>query len=186
MGGKPGFVVFAWVLEELRVPVEAIAGTSMGALVGGAYASGMTVAEMQRQVLAIRTAHIVRDDPPRQDQSERRKRDDRTNFLGPEFGIIEGSLSLPKGAVSGIGLEALLRGFVRSAGGAGFDDLPIPLRVVATDIETGSMRVLAAGDLASALRASSRFRACWRRSRSTAPCWSMAALAATCRSTWRG
>ncbi len=142
------------VLEELRVPVDAIAGTSMGALVGGAYASGMTVAEMQLQVLSIRTADILRDDPPRRDQPERLKRDDSINFLGPEFGVKDGQLSLPKGAVSGIGLEALLRGFVRSGGEPRFDALPIPLRVVATDIETGRVHVLDSGDLASALRAS--------------------------------
>jgi NTE family protein len=142
------------VLEELRVPVDAIAGTSMGALVGGAYASGMTIVEMQRQVLRIRTADIVRDHPPRHDQPERLKRDDRNNFLGPEFGVKDGELSLPKGAVSGIGLEALLRGFVGSTGGTNFDTLPIPLRVIATNIETGQMHVLASGDLATALRAS--------------------------------
>ena len=64
------------VLEELRVPIDAIAGTSMGALVGGAYASGLSVAEMQARIGAIRTADILNDDPPRREWSERRKRDE--------------------------------------------------------------------------------------------------------------
>lgn len=142
------------VLEEMRVPIDVIVGTSMGALVGGAYASGMTLDEMGKRVVAIRTADIIRDEPPRSEQSERRKRDDLGNFLGPTFGVQDGSLTLPKGAVSGIGLEALLRGFVEQHREIDFDRLPIPYRAVATDIETGRMQVLSSGSLAAAMRAS--------------------------------
>ncbi len=142
------------VLEDMRVPIDVIVGTSMGALVGGAYASGMTLDEMGKRVAAIRTADILRDEPPRSEQSERRKRDDLGNFLGPTFGVQDGSLTLPKGAVSGIGLEALLRGFVEQQRELDFDRLPIPFRAVATDIETGRMKVLGSGSLAAAMRAS--------------------------------
>ncbi len=142
------------VLEELRVPVDAIAGTSMGALVGGAYASGMSVARMRERIGSIRTVDVVNDDPPRSEWSESRKRDDRANFLGPEFGVRKDGLYLPKGAVSGIGLDALLREFVQLRNVVHFDSLPIRFRAVATDIETGHMRVLESGSLAAALRAS--------------------------------
>ncbi len=142
------------VLEEPRVPIDAIAGASMGALVGGAYASGMSVVEMEQRILAIRTTDIVNDDPPRPEQTERRKRDTQSNFLGPEFGLRGGELNLPIGAVSGIGLEAMLRDFVGSRNVVHFDSLQIPFRAVATDIETGRVQVLDSGDLASALRAS--------------------------------
>lgn len=142
------------VLEELRVPIDVIAGTSMGAIVGGAYASGLSVAEMKKRIGSIRTADILRDDPPRSEQSIRRRQEDRTNFLGPEIGVRDGRMHLPKGAVSGIGLEALLRSLVHKGGVTDFDALPIPFRAIATDIETGRMRVLATGDLPSALRAS--------------------------------
>ena len=142
------------VLEELHIPIDAIAGTSMGALVGGAYASGMSVAQMRERIKVIRTADVVNDDPPRTEWSERRKRDDQANFLGPEFGVGKDGLSLPKGVVSGVGLDALLRGFVQLRNVVHFDSLPIRFRAVATDIETGHMRVLESGNMASALRAS--------------------------------
>lgn len=142
------------VLEELRVPIYAIAGTSMGALVGGAYASGMSVAQMRERIGTIRTVDVVNDDPPRSEWSESRKRDDQANFLGPEFGVSKDGLNLPKGVVSGVGLEALLREFVHSRNVVHFDSLPIRFRAVATDIETGHMRVLESGSLAAALRAS--------------------------------
>ena len=126
----------------------------MGALVGGAYASGMSVAQMRERIEVIRTADVVNDDPPRTEWSERRKRDDQANFLGPEFGVGKDGLSLPKGVVSGVGLDALLRGFVQLRNVVHFDSLPIRFRAVATDIETGHMRVLESGNMASALRAS--------------------------------
>ncbi len=142
------------VLEELRVPIDAIAGTSMGALVGGAYASGLSVAQMHERIGSIRTASILNDDPPRREWSETRKHDEQANFLGPEFGVRTDGLNLPKGAVSGIGLDALLREFVQARNVVHFDGLPIRFRAVATDIETGHMVVLDSGSVASAMRAS--------------------------------
>src|SRR4051812_28496075 len=63
------------VLEELRVPVHCIAGTSMGSIVGAAYASGLYVAEMERIVGEISTELLFKEKPSRQDQSIRRKAD---------------------------------------------------------------------------------------------------------------
>ncbi|MFT5400027.1 MAG: NTE family protein [Gammaproteobacteria bacterium] len=142
------------VLEALRVPIDIIVGTSMGAVVGGVYASGMSVAEMETRLSSIKSEDILSDDIPRPDQSERRKRDDIANFIGPEFGVKNYELHLPKGAVAGISLEALLRNLVQHSGNIDFDTLPVPFRAVATDIVNGQMYVLDSGDLVSALRAS--------------------------------
>lgn len=142
------------VLEELRIPIDYIAGTSMGSIVGGAYASGTPVAEMEAVLGKLSTAALMVDRPERIDQPIRRRRDDFTPYIGPEFGVRGGSLRLPRGAVSGVALEAVLRGLVRVRGVDQFDRLPIPFRAMATDIESGEHVVLSTGDLAGAMRAS--------------------------------
>ena len=75
------------VLEEMRVPIDCIAGTSMGALVGASYATGTSVAEMEAILDRISTALLFKEKPPRQEQSIRRKLDDRTDLVGPEIGF---------------------------------------------------------------------------------------------------
>ena len=142
------------VLEELRVPVDFVAGTSMGAIVGGAYASGSTVVELEASLRNTSAAALFRDQPPRQDQNMRRKQDDLLPLFGAEIGLQNGAVSLPKGAVSGIVLESVLRRLVKEKGQSNFDRLPIPFRAVATDIETGQMVVFSEGDLAGVMRAS--------------------------------
>src|SRR5438034_532335 len=68
------------VLEELRVPIDCITGTSMGSLVGGAYATGTTVPEMEKILEGISTELLFTERPPRQEQAIRRKLDDRLDF----------------------------------------------------------------------------------------------------------
>jgi len=142
------------VLESMRIPIDYIAGTSMGSIVGGAYASGTSIAEMEAVLGKLTTAALLVDRPERIDQPIRRRRDDLTPYIGPEFGVQGGSLRLPRGAVSGVALEAVLRGLVRTRGIDRFDRLPIPFHAMATDIETGAHVVLSRGDLAEAMRAS--------------------------------
>jgi NTE family protein len=142
------------VLEELRVPVDYIAGTSMGSIVGGSYASGNSVDQMLRDISTIKSADLATDSPSRQDISIRRKQDDLKNYIGPEIGFRRGKLLLPKGVVTGIGLEAVLRDLAKVKGPVDFDTLPIPFRAVATDIEFGKMVVFRSGDLAAVMRAS--------------------------------
>lgn len=141
------------VLEELRVPVHCIAGTSMGAVVGGSYASGYSIAEMEELMKGISTDQLLREKPPRQELSIRRKQEDLTNLVGPEFGVRRGLL-LPKGFVSGLQFERVIRELVRVHGAPKFDDLPIPFRAVATDLATGKAVVFSEGELTSAIRAS--------------------------------
>jgi NTE family protein len=142
------------VLEELRVPIDYIAGTSMGSIVGGSYASGNTINQMLLDISFIKTAQLATDSPQRQDVAFRRKEDDLKNYIGPELGVHGGSLLLPKGLVTGVGLEAVLRHLAKVKGSIDFDKLPIPFRAVATDIATGKMVVFRSGDLATVMRAS--------------------------------
>ncbi len=142
------------VLEELHVPVDIIVGTSMGAIIGASYASGASVDEMEQALPRLTTRALFNDDPDRDEMSMRAKREDLLPFIGPQFGVGADGLRLPRGAVSGIALEAHLRSLVKAKGERDFDALPIPFRAVATDITTGQMTVFRRGDLATVIRAS--------------------------------
>lgn len=141
------------VLEELRIPVDVIVGTSAGAIVGAAYASGLPLPAIEQEMKALNTAVLFRD-MARAERPYRSKMDDAANYVGPELGLQDGGLALPKGAVAGVSLEAVLRRLTRRASGHDFDRLPIPFRAIATDLATGEMVVLSRGSLAAAIRAS--------------------------------
>jgi len=142
------------VLEALRVPVDCIAGTSMGAIVGASYASGMSVAEMLVEIDKITGEMLFTDKPPRADQPIRIKADDNLPLAAPEMGLLNGSLTLPKGLVSGVALESELRRLVKVRDARRFDQLPIPFRAVATSLGDGQMVVFDRGLLPTAMRAS--------------------------------
>jgi NTE family protein len=148
------------VLEEYRVPVHCIAGTSMGALIGAGYATGTTVAELEEVSGQITTELLFKEKPPRAEIDMRRKVDDYRNFFGPELGIgpkgegTGNSVKLPKGVVSGVQLETVLRQLSKAKGYHRFDELPIPFRAVATDLVTGKAVVFHDGELANVMRAS--------------------------------
>ncbi|MFD2271105.1 patatin-like phospholipase family protein [Undibacterium arcticum] len=142
------------VLEEMRIPIDCIAGTSMGSIVGGSYAAGASIAEMEQQLKSITSETLFKDKPPRQDVPIHRKQDDQTLYFSPELGVRDGKILLPKGIVSGIVLEAELRKLAKTPGYINFDELPIPFRAVATDIASGQMVVFRDGELASVMRAS--------------------------------
>ncbi len=142
------------VLEEYRVPIDCIAATSMGALVGAAYATGTTVAEMQSIVGQITTETLYKENPPRTEVNMRRKLDDNTLLFGPELGIGRDGLKLPKGVVTGVQLESFLRQLSKAPGYHQFDQLQIPFRAVATDLVSGKAVVFSEGELANVMRAS--------------------------------
>ena len=75
------------VLEELRVPVDVIAGTSMGSIVGASYATGLSVPDMEAAIKSITTEKLFTDRPPRADQTMRQKSDDQSPYLVPELGV---------------------------------------------------------------------------------------------------
>jgi NTE family protein len=143
------------VLEELRVPIDAIAGTSMGALVGGAYASGLSAAELERAVTSVDWNALFDDDPPRSEWPMRRKQEDERPTFGFTLGVRDGKVRLPKGAISGQEVLLFLSDLSKGAEGVDrFDHLPIPFRAVATDLQTGEMMVFDRGPLPFAMRAS--------------------------------
>jgi NTE family protein len=143
------------VLEEMRVPIHCVTGTSMGAIVGGTFASGRTPAEMEKLVLAADWDAVFRDRPPRREIAVRRKFDDYKTLFAPEYGVKDGGLALPKGVIAGVSIESFFRSLAAPAFGVtDFRKLPIPFRAMATDIETGESVVLDHGSVAQAMRAS--------------------------------
>jgi NTE family protein len=143
------------VLERERVPIDVITGTSMGAIIGGLYASGMTSTQIEAELLKVDWDAVFAGRVDRQLLSQRRKEEDFEIAPAIEIGMHDGELRAPLGALSGRGLETMLRRYtlpVRDV--RRFDALPIPFRAVATDMETGQATVLAEGDLALALRSS--------------------------------
>lgn len=143
------------VLEELHVPVDVVAGTSMGSVVGGLYASGMSPADMERLVRTTDWEDLLDDRPSRDRLSFRRKQDDVLNYVDLEMGLSAKGISFPSGLIAGQKLGFLLKTLtLGTVGVSRFDDLPLPFRCVATDIATGEKVVLSDGSLAEAIRAS--------------------------------
>lgn len=143
------------VLEELHVPIDCIAGTSMGALVGAGYASGIPAAELEGFVTGIDWKSVVGGLGKRNLEPMEQKRAGVTYSNNLELGIKGGAVLLPGGLVDSSAIENLLRSFVaQSRMQPNFDRLPIPFRAVATDMITGDMVVIKQGDLATAMRAS--------------------------------
>src|SRR5262245_5437602 len=141
------------VLEEQRVPIDIIVGTSAGSIIGAAYASGMPLAAIEEEMKPLNKA-VLFHDTSREAVPMRRKADDQLNYVGPEVGVDLDGLKLPKGAVAGVALEAVLRRLTVRQRGSDFDKLPIRFRAVATDVATSEMVVLDHGSLAQAIRAS--------------------------------
>ena len=143
------------ILEQMQIPVDYIAGTSMGAIVGAMYALGMTAAEIEAALLSIDWGDLFSDRPDRKMRSIRRKQDDTWILMPLEFGLKGGKPVLPPGLVAGQKFAfAFDAPGLYTSGHDGFDNLPIPFRAVATDLETGEMVVLDRGNLLRAIRAS--------------------------------
>ena len=142
-------------LEAAHVRIDAIAGTSMGAVVGGLYASGVPLDDIETLFRSTDWEEAFRDRAPRSDLGFRRKQDDREFLVRVPLGLRGTRLVLPQGLVQGQKLLATLRRMTLPvAGVTEFDQLPIPFRAMATDIVTGEGVALQRGDLAQSLRAS--------------------------------
>jgi NTE family protein len=143
------------VLEELKIPIDCIAGTSMGAVVGGLYASGMSAAQIDSTMRSVDWQEAFRDAPPRRDLAFRRKQDDRNFLVRLPLGLKHGKILLPKGFIQGQKLQETLRQLTLPfSNSTNFDQLPTPFRAVATDLETGDVVLMDRGDLSIAMRAS--------------------------------
>jgi len=143
------------VLEKLHVPIDAIAGTSMGAVVGGLYASGLSPEQIEATLRSVNWQEAFRDRPPREDLTLRRKQEDENFLVNFPIGIKGGRPVLPTGLIEGQSLTEMLRRLTLPVARIdSFDDLPTPFRAVATDLESGQEVVIGSGDLTSAMRAS--------------------------------
>ncbi len=143
------------VLERERIPVDVIAGTSMGAIVGGLYASGLSAKEIETEVIKLDWGNVFASRVDRTELSQRRKEQDFEVSPLLEVGVGADGIKAPLGSLSSRGLESHLRRLTLSARQIkDFDALPTPFRAVATDMESGQAVVLRDGDLATALRSS--------------------------------
>ena len=143
------------VLEERRVPIDCIAGTSVGALVGAGYAAGLPAAELESFLTGIDWDAVVGGVGRRPREPIEQKRLGIAASTDFDLGVQDGHIVAPGGLANTSGIDDLLRTFVAGARTVpDFDHLPIPYRAVATDMVTGKMVVLDRGDLATAMRAS--------------------------------
>jgi NTE family protein len=143
------------VLEEAGIRPDIVVGTSMGAVVGGLYASGMDAAHIERVVNDLDWTAFLVDNPSRDDLTARRKAEDSGFLADLRLRVKDGEARLPAGVVKGHNVLLALEDLLRPAQDVrDFDRLPIRFRAVASDIETGDEVVLGSGDMVTALRAS--------------------------------
>jgi NTE family protein len=139
-------------LEEHRIPTSYIAGTSMGGLVGGVYATGRNASEVRDMVKAVNWDQVISGQTPFDELSYRRKQDARDYPSTLEFGLHQG-LQFPSGFNSGQQVDLILDQVALPYSQLkSFDDLPIPFACVATDLVTNSEHVFRSGPLDLALR----------------------------------
>lgn len=148
--------VIEW-LEEHRVPVDFVAGTSAGGLIGGIYATGMTPAELRALIASVDWDLMFQSDAPYAVKDFRRKEDARDYPVRLEFGLRQGfraPSSLGPTQQIDLFLSRITQRYfnIRS-----FDELPIPFRCVATDLIAEESVVLSDGPLAEAMRATMAF-----------------------------
>lgn len=155
-GGARGYshIGVLKVLEENRIPIDCIVGTSMGAVIGGIYASGMPAKELEKKLLELDLANIALDRIDRKSLPPAHRQDDFLYPLG-SVGIGEGRIKLPSGAVQANKFLDILQNWTQHIPpNMNFDKLPIAYRSVATDMQTGEMVVFKKGSLHQAIRAS--------------------------------
>lgn len=143
-------------LEEQNIPIDYIAGTSAGALVGAMYASGLPIDEIERRLKAIDFEKTIYAKEQREYHSQYKRDLEYKSNNAIEVGIKNDfGVTLPKGAINTLGIEEALRELLREyPSDVDFDTLPIPFRAVAGDLATGKSVILRSGILSQALRAS--------------------------------
>lgn len=142
-------------LEDMRIPIHAVAGASMGAIIGGLYASGLEADELEALLVAIDWRKAFSDAVDRSYRNFRRRQDDGQFLVKLDVGLRDGQLVLPRGLLQGQNINAILRGATfRVASIRDFNQLPTPFRAVATDLLTGDAYVFDSGSLSVAMRAS--------------------------------
>ena len=126
------------VLEQLRVPVDCVAGTSMGALIAGAWAAGLEPSTMRRAMANADWKDMFQDSPGYDDLSFRNKHLSQRFLPGSETGVTPKGLTAPPGVVSGQKIKLFFNGLVQADTGERFiETLPLPVSIIATDMASG-------------------------------------------------
>jgi NTE family protein len=142
-------------LERQQIPVDLVVGTSIGAFIGGLYASGHSAGEIAARLENTPWADGFRDRVYRDEMPLRRKHKSDDLPVNLDLGVSEEGVRLPKGILSGQALAEILNGtFGPFANLKHFDDLPVPFRAVATDLLTQEEVILSDGSLVQAVQAS--------------------------------
>lgn len=142
-------------VEEQNIKIDAVAGTSMGSVIGGLYAAGYSVDDIEKIALELDWAYALSDDPQRDRLPFKRKQDDFEFLVKSRLTLKDGQIRFPTGLLQGQQLNLVLnRLFASVPTDQSFDDLAIPFRAVATDMATGDEVVLDSGNLAQAIKAS--------------------------------
>lgn len=156
-GGGAHGVAHLGVLAELerqRVPVDLVIGTGFGGIIGGLYASGMPIEEIDEFLFDTDWDDVFNPDTRREDLSFRRKRDDADFLIKYSVGVKNGQAKMPTSLVPSDKLAQLLQSATANTKGVeSFDDLPVPFRTVAMDLLTGNEVVLQSGALDRAMLA---------------------------------
>ncbi len=141
-------------LEEQRIKIDYIAGTSAGGIVAGLYASGLSAAEIEKQMVELDWNDVLKDNTARADRSMRRKQDDLLFSIKSMNGLNNFKISTPPGFISGQKIKLFLDRLTNPVAGiTDFDKFAIPYRAIATDIVTGEEVVLKQGSLSQAMQA---------------------------------
>ena len=142
-------------LEELHIPIDYIAGTSMGAIIGGFYAAGYNAEEIEQIVAETDWMDAFSDQADRSGMTMRKKELDASFLIPHRVGFNKGKIQLPLGVIEGQKLDQIFKRVLRPVqDDDDFNDLRIPFRAVATDLVTGEEVVMRSGSLAQAVRAS--------------------------------
>ena len=143
------------VLEELKIPVDCVAGTSMGALIAGAYASGLTPAMMRKEMAEADWDNMFSDIPDFSEVNYRYKETLRRFIPGSELGVSGDGVRAPPGVVDGVKIKLFFNQLVGANRSERLiEKLPLPISLVATDIGNGDRVVMREGSLTTAMRAS--------------------------------
>ena len=156
-GGARGFahIGVLRVLHEMRIPVDYVVGTSMGSVIGGAYAAGASVKELETMARLTDWDRVVADRPARDDLAVRRREEDLLLPSRIEFGVSRDGISLPPAAASNAALElALNRLLPPGTRDKPVNQLPVPFRSVASDLVNGQLVDLVDTPLFLTMRAS--------------------------------
>lgn len=141
------------VIDSLGIKVDYISGTSMGAVVGGLYASGYSAHQLDSIFSAIDVDALLQDYTPRESKSFYEKRNDEIYALALPFNNFK--LGLPSGLSKGLYNFNLISRLTKHVSHVrDFDELPIPFLCIATDLETGEQILLDSGVLAQSIIAS--------------------------------